>query len=277
MATNDWKIFAAENLKIESIFVPKVKAALKKQYSSFIDDLQTFGVEYTKNQLTFFTWDENILSTIRHIYEKAGLRGAVSSYSYLKRELKYSDFGMNDEWTRSVLEYLQTYLLNKAVIPVSETTKKFILSVIEAGLNEGWGIDKMVAKIKDESILEARARMITRTEVIRAANVGHTIGAKSFPYEVTKGWIAARDHRTRHSHRLVNGEVVEEEDAFSNGLLFPGDPNGSAKEVINCRCRVIYKAKRDKSGRIIPRSTQPLMQDFRSSLTKIFTKAMNEK
>lgn len=274
MATNDWEKFAIENNKIEHIFVPKIKTAIKKQYSSFIDDL-TLGIDYATHNLQFQAWNKDLIPTIRQIYATAGLRGAVSSYSYLKRDMKYRGFGQNEQWTQQVLDYLQSYILDKAVIPISETTKKYILFVISEGVKEGWGIDKIVSRIKDDQILENRARMITRTEVIRAANVGHTIGARAFPYEVTKSWSAARDHRTRHSHRLVNGEMVEEEEKFSNGLLFPGDPEGPAEEVINCRCRVIYKAKRDRSGRIIPRTTKPLSQDLRKSLSQIFTDAMN--
>jgi len=274
MATNDWEKFAIENNKIEHIFVPKIKTAIKKQYSSFIDDL-TLGIDYATRNLQFQVWNKDLIPIIRQIYATSGLRGAVSSYSYLKRDIKYRGFGQNEKWTQQVLDYLQSYILEKAVLPISETTKKYILFVVSEGIKEGWSIDKMVSKIVDEQILENRARMITRTEVIRAANVGHTIGARAFPYEVAKSWSAARDHRTRHSHRLVNGEVVEEEDRFSNGLLFPGDPEGPPEEVINCRCRVIYKAKRDRSGRIIPRTTQPLTHDFRKSLTQIFSEYLN--
>ncbi|MGN6436867.1 MAG: phage minor head protein [Agriterribacter sp.] len=268
MATNDWKIFAAENIKIESIFVPKIKTAIKKQYSSFIDDLQTFGIDYATRRLTVFAWNADLTPTLRQLYRQAGLRGAVSEYSHLlttiKDKPKFRGFGFNEIWTQEVIDYLQLHILDKAVLPITETTRAFILRVIELGVKEGWGIDRMVAKIRDDQILEARARMIARTETIRAANIGHKVGAKNFPYQVTKGWIAANDHRTRHTHRLVNGQWVEEDEKFSNGLLFPGDPEAPAKEVINCRCRVIYKAKRDKQGRIIPRTTDPLQTALKS-------------
>lgn len=278
MATNNWRKFAAINLKIESIFVPKIKSVLRKQYSSFIDDLQTFGTDYAINQIRFSGWNDDLIPVIRQIYSKAGLRGAVTAYSELRQDInqKFRGFGFNEEWTQQVIDYLRMYILNKAVIPITDTSRKFILLTIEHGLKEGWGIEQMVSRIKDDEILEARARTIARTETIRAANVGHTIGAKAFPYEVIKSWSAANDHRTRHSHRLVNGQVIEEDQKFSNGLLFPGDPEGPANEVINCRCRVIYKAKRDKNGRIIKRQTNPIIQDFRSrkSLSQMFSEVL---
>jgi hypothetical protein len=34
-------------------------------------------------------------------------------------------------------------------------------------------------------------------------------------------------------------------------LMFPGDPNGSAGNVINCRCSVAQVARRDADGNIM--------------------------
>lgn len=255
MATNEWEKFAADNLKIELTFVGKVESALKKQISSFIDDLQTLGTDYATLQISFTAWNEHLIPILTDIYKRAGLLGAVKTYSSLKQDagIKYRGFGFNDQWRNDVLNYLQVYMLNKAVLPISETTRQFLLKVVEDGIRDGWSIDQMVNKMTSPEINKARANTIARTEVIRAANVGHSIGASQFPYQVIKGWSAANDHRTRHSHILVNGQWVEENETFSNGLLFPGDPEGSAAEVINCRCRSIYKAKRDTQGRILPR------------------------
>ena len=47
------------------------------------------------------------------------------------------------------------------------------------------------------------------------------------------------DNRTRTWHRELHGEVRELEELFSNGLLYPGDPNGDPGEVWNCRCTLI--------------------------------------
>lgn len=51
-----------------------------------------------------------------------------------------------------------------------------------------------------------------------------------------KVWIASLDFRTRESHRHLDGEIVDIDEKFSNGLKFPGDPNGAPAEIYNCRC-----------------------------------------
>ena len=44
------------------------------------------------------------------------------------------------------------------------------------------------------------------------------------------------DGKTRQSHRNVNRQVRSIDKRFSNGLLYPHDPNAPAEEVVNCRC-----------------------------------------
>jgi hypothetical protein len=67
--------------------------------------------------------------------------------------------------------------------------------------------------------------------------------AKDKGADVVKQWDAALDSRTRESHVAVDGEIRELDEAFSNGLMFPGDPAGGAAEVVNCRCALLQRAK----------------------------------
>jgi hypothetical protein len=46
------------------------------------------------------------------------------------------------------------------------------------------------------------------------------------------------DGNTRDIHAMVDGDEVPFDRPFSNGLMFPGDPSGSAENVINCRCQI---------------------------------------
>jgi uncharacterized protein with gpF-like domain len=64
-----------------------------------------------------------------------------------------------------------------------------------------------------------------------------------------KEWVSAQDERTRTSppdefdHIEADGQVVDMNEAFTVGgeqMMFPGDPGGSAGNIINCRCAVVY-------------------------------------
>ena len=48
---------------------------------------------------------------------------------------------------------------------------------------------------------------------------------------------------TRSAHRSADGQRVDINERFlvdGESLKFPRDPNGSAKNIINCRCVSIY-------------------------------------
>lgn len=84
------------------------------------------------------------------------------------------------------------------------------------------------------------AERIARTELIGAVNessLAMVSGGTDLPY---KQWIATADDRTRPSHAELDGETIPIDDVFDNGCAFPGDPEGEAEEVINCRCTLGY-------------------------------------
>lgn len=92
----------------------------------------------------------------------------------------------------------------------------------------------------------SRAKTIARTEghrIQQTSSRDAQYAAKAKGADVVKQWNAALDGRTRDSHRRVDGEIRELDEKFSNGLMFPGDPSGSAAEVVNCRCTSDTRAR----------------------------------
>ena len=106
-----------------------------------------------------------------------------------------------------------------------------------------------------------QAERIARTESTTAANYAATEANEVTDFVMEKVWISARDGRTRrtppdkYDHQDLNGKKVDPNEPFitSRGekLMYPGAPNGSAGNIINCRCAVAYKAKRDANGDLI--------------------------
>lgn len=90
-----------------------------------------------------------------------------------------------------------------------------------------------------------------RTMTTAAENAGRVAGyyrAQSMGIKLKKQWMATLDGRTRHSHRLLDGETAKIENRFSNGLRYPGDPNGAPAEIYNC---FIGKTKVASDSKII--------------------------
>lgn len=84
-----------------------------------------------------------------------------------------------------------------------------------------------------------RAQRVSRTMSTAATNGGKLEGWKQSEVAKGKKWRSAAGTRTRKSHRKANGQVVDLDKPFKVGkskLMYPGDPAGEAKEIVNCRC-----------------------------------------
>lgn len=80
-----------------------------------------------------------------------------------------------------------------------------------------------------------------RIQCAAAYDVQHE--ARDAGADIVKQWDATLDGHTRETHAMCDGEIVELDETFSNGLEYPGDPAGDAEEVINCRCALLQRAK----------------------------------
>ena len=116
--------------------------------------------------------------------------------------------------------------------------------IITQGIIQGESIDKITARMMDGLCTqnENKMRMFARTAMTAAQNAGRLQqmkDAKKKGVKVKKRWVATLDERTRDSHQALDGDTIEVEERFAHGLMYPGDPNGAASEVFNCRCKII--------------------------------------
>jgi hypothetical protein len=210
--------------------------------------VKTRGIEYTLAH----TQSLHINPTIGGVIEKLYSDAARTAYPRTKiTKSVIPIFG----FIRNVLQYFRDHLLSNVVLPISNTTRLHVERELRKSVQEGRGVNETVAALRDEPMTRRRAKTIVRTESVRAMNYSQLLAADDEKYKVEKTWIAVEDARTRitHSHAGVDGETRDLYDSFSNGLYFPGDPTGSAAEVINCRCTLGYQLKRNLNGRPIPK------------------------
>lgn len=107
-------------------------------------------------------------------------------------------------------------------------------------------IDAMTTSYTNRA-LAYRAEAIARTESMASLHeaqqqaIAQAIetGAIS-PENVSMTWRATKGNRTRQSHKDMDGQTVKYGEKFVSGLgnelAYPGDPEGPAEDVINCRC-----------------------------------------
>lgn len=132
---------------------------------------------------------------------------------------------------------------------INKTTQERLGHIVDdwvttVGANE----DDLVGAIRKayKGFTKARARLVGRTTGGASFQSGQNAGFKSAGVE-THRWLSSRDDDVRagpdFNHVAADGEEVAVEGGIfiktGEGLRYPLDPNGSAGNVIGCRCGAI--------------------------------------
>ena len=122
------------------------------------------------------------------------------------------------------------------------------------GILQGESMDKIAKRMMNvQEMNKTQAIRSARTIVTGAENKGRQDSyarATDDGIILAKEWISTNDSRTRHSHAVLDGAIVDQDKKFDNGLLYPGDPNGRPEEVWNCRCALAAVVKGFKKAQV---------------------------
>ena len=214
------------------IYQVKYQTALKKELEGFLSVLHT-------NNYTLINDYLQDCYTNSHIGTLFDMQGqGVPLIIGLDQEQMISAITLNSK--------LSAPLYNALGYNV-EVLKIDVMREISRGIAQSLSYQEMARNLKTTTNVDFnKALRITKTEGHRvqcesAFNVQQR--AKSKGANIMKQWDSTLDSRTRPSHQKVDGEIVDVDEPFSNGLMFPGDPDGMAKEVVNCRCALLQRAK----------------------------------
>ena len=138
-----------------------------------------------------------------------------------------------------------------ALLPAVDVAKdvawnrKLVSSQLTQGVLLGESIPKIARRVQNVTGSNIATAMRTaRTAVTGAECAGRMNSyerARGMGIKLKKEWVSTLDNRTRHSHRQLDGEKVDNDEKakFSNGCRYPGDPTARYAEICNCRCTVI--------------------------------------
>ena len=126
-------------------------------------------------------------------------------------------------------------------------TKKVNSEVLQ-GILQGESIPDIAKRLSHVTETnKAAAIRNARTSVTSAECKGRQdsyIRATNYGIILKREWIATNDGRTRHSHRLLDGQIAEIDKPFKSELgdiMYPGDPEADPANVYNCRCTIAAK------------------------------------
>lgn len=155
------------------------------------------------------------------------------------------DFDITNPLVAGVLERTGAKVTN-----VTDTTRAGIMRTIGTAYDQGLSIPD-TAKLLREAIDGAsqyRSEMIARTEMAGLVNGGDVAATRIVSEETgvayEKQWLVGggAEYPRHELYDGLDGQTVGLEEYFDVGgdqLAYPGDPDGSPEETINCRCTVI--------------------------------------
>jgi GNAT superfamily N-acetyltransferase len=144
-------------------------------------------------------------------------------------------------------------------IGIAATTRKDIMRSLDSSWKTGLSIPNAAKALVEAgaSISQSRAETIARTEMLSAVNGGaHALASLSSDLGAADGqpgllkiWLTAEDGLVRDDH-IDAGEAYGEGNGIpldepflvgDSSMMYPGDQDGAADEVINCRCALSYE------------------------------------
>lgn len=152
----------------------------------------------------------------------------------------------------TVWSWLETYALSR-VRQIANYTKEILRNALQESYDNGDGEQATARRLREAvsgDIGRRRAATIARTETLIATNKASDEAARATGLRMVKEWGATEDARTRPDHAAADGQTREMDEDFDVGgekMSYPGDTKGSAKQVINCRCVVLYRPIRPDS------------------------------
>lgn len=233
LASSERKEFANARRYYEGEYLKAIDDFLKTRKSSGFDNL--FKVA-------------DLSDIYRQVYVNIGLKFAKwYSKNFDKVISKQVDVsGYDDIWAERFNRVSQQIAAERVTL-VQGTAKATLVNVFKRLSSDP---EFMVMNEREASRIlrqkfgqysKSQAERLIRTESTNAANYATLQSATDmFGQEnLQKEWMTGIDGRERAAHRGADGQIVDFKERFLVGgeqLFHPGDPAGSAKNVVNCRC-----------------------------------------
>jgi hypothetical protein len=173
--------------------------------------------------------------------EEAAKRFTVSA-AHAAGVMVAADIGLGFDVTNKLLMGVIASQSGMRITTAPADLVRTMMESLQKSYDEGASIPRAARAMRAAGYEHSKmyAERIARTELIGAVNessLAMVSGGTDLGYKV---WMATADDRTRPSHAELDGVTIPIDEVFDNGCAFPGDPDGEADEVINCRCTLGY-------------------------------------
>lgn len=228
--------------------------AINEQYQQAIEVIKTADLDHIAERITRAVTTEPIDRTFGKYYSEAADIAMIWRKFHKKEQKAATDEAVYKAHFQRTLSNYGKVKAGRRIIDITQTTEDHIVriakEVIGKGLGEGLGVNAIRDNIIEhivkggKEITRVRAQLIAQTEMITASNQAAMEGTRSLGLQFRKFWSTSGIGNSRDSHLQAEADSIaagglNEDELFSNGLEYPGDPNGGPEEVCNCKCTLL--------------------------------------
>ncbi len=229
---------------IERRITPSIRKFYKKNYYKGIENFLDTGSTGANNLFKV----EDFVKKYQDLYTDIGLHIANWYFrSFEKYHKKADPKPFTPKWTNAFSTYGSLIAAYNAPL-VSGTAKTALINLTQRLMQDpdfmrlGEREKGRILRKKFNQYSDYQARRLVRTESTRASNFAIEESSKTMFSEdqLSKQWVTMGDSRVRNWHQSVNGQkrrMGEPFNVFGEEIMRPGE--GSAKNTVNCRCRMI--------------------------------------
>lgn len=176
-------------------------------------------------------------------FEKTGIRWGNLVYNQILERKRFNPI-FSQAWARYILLNAGN-LIGEQISSIGQTAVEEVKREVRKNIEQGGDVvtdltNQIKKVVNSNNFYIWQAERIARTETTIAMNTASDVAVNETGIETIKQWISAGDGNERPSHQRMNGMKVSKGGRFENGLRYAGDPEGSASEVVNCRCTTLY-------------------------------------
>ena len=237
--------------RYERRYEKQIYAALKKQLQPYLDAVEQAPANI--NQFDLIS-PAPLADVLESLYVTAGVAYAEAMYNAIQPPKKSTKEQLRAGWRDFMRRFAVTNLTG-VLIDINKTSKDIIERIVSNGLRDGKGIPDIARSIEQSvaGIFTNRAKLIARTEMVKATNTAAMESSKTSDFMYEKKWLPATDNRTREDHlSMINKPYIPFDQPFIVGgyeMDRPGDgTTAPASQICNCRCKVVFRIMRDANG-----------------------------
>ncbi len=255
-----WENHVTARRKQVRLFQAKTRSVLNEYRGTTLSKLNEVHLEKAAGRLG------EIRSLVDLIFDQHGfgtdlasaLKAPMQSTLKMATDELLSEIGSNDPWElppKKVTEYLNSR--TQMVQGTSRTVRDQLNTTLEEGIQNGETTAELAGRVKQvfNKLSDGEARRIAMTETNSAYNFSRheTMQEVGIDY---KAWLSSHGPTVRPAHAAaedyyIDAPIPVDEPFLVGGeeLMYPGDPNGSPGNIINCQCVQLAAQKQSEDAK----------------------------